>query len=101
MAKIVYVELTFDGIEKLLREAAEAHHAAMGDAEDDWAKWYAHYIWGKTADDHKTIDTVKDTKKTVVVPDRAMQLKTDMLIDEDFDADFDVSEERMMSLIDG
>lgn len=98
MVKIVYVELTFDGIEQLLRDAAKAHRKAKGKTQDDWAKWYAEYIWGKTAEDHKIIDTEKDTRKV-----SSLQLKTEVFseyIDEEFD-EFETSEKRMMDLIDG
>lgn len=63
MTKIAYVPLTFEGLELLIREAAVEHHKAMGDAQDDWAKWYTEYIWGRTADDHRTIDIDKDTSE--------------------------------------
>ena len=35
-----------DKLADLLREASSAHHAAVGDAEDDWAAWYAAYLLG-------------------------------------------------------
>lgn len=35
-----------DKLAELLREAQSAHHAAVGDAEDDWAAWYASYLLG-------------------------------------------------------
>lgn len=31
----------------LLVEAGQAHHAAVGAIEDDWASWYATYLEGR------------------------------------------------------
>jgi hypothetical protein len=36
--------LNEDQLAALLREAASAHHQAFGDADHDWAPWYADYL---------------------------------------------------------
>jgi hypothetical protein len=38
---------SYQSLRALLAETARAHHDAMGDAEDDWAAWYAGYLQGK------------------------------------------------------
>lgn len=37
-------KITVVSLARSLRNAAAAHHKAMGDAEDDWAAWYAAYM---------------------------------------------------------